>query len=514
MAPETNEPAKTVCLGALPPLRIAKVPPMRGVLSMLGPAFIWASFAQGSGELIWWPYLSAKYGLTFVGLLLPALAIQWFVNQEVIRYTALTGEGPWAAFGRIGKWFVVPLWILAFVSWLWFGGYAAAGGTALYGLTQFPRGWSEREGTLFWGYLTMAVFLAGLVFSRVAYHFIEWVMKAVITVTVIGLFFAIFQAQVLVSAGQFFGALVNPFSFRGLPVHWDPGDSSLVVTAIAYAGLGGFWSLLYAYWMREKGVAMSTHIGRVTSPITGKHEAVPAVGYAFEDTEENRRNWREWIRYLRIDNTLGVAINALTTVMTTWLAFALLHPKGQFPAGWKIVGIQAEFFSSVFGSIGAAIFLLVAAGFMADTWLGAVDGISRQYSDFLYSNFPWFQRFTYRSLYYAWVAFLTLATAITMPLAQPGELIIITGVISILAFVMVIPAYLYLNYLKIPHAYPRWSRPSPVTLGINIAVWLIYLSIAIWYLMVRPADQPYVLLLVAIWVIIGGFLWWTGRRQS
>jgi len=32
-----------------------------GILAMIGPAFIWDSFAQGSGELIWWPYLSAKY---------------------------------------------------------------------------------------------------------------------------------------------------------------------------------------------------------------------------------------------------------------------------------------------------------------------------------------------------------------------------------------------------------------------------------------------------------------------
>jgi hypothetical protein len=513
MTTERHETAKTVSLGALPPLNIAKVPPMPGVLSMLGPAFIWASFAQGSGELIWWPYLSAKYGLTFVGLLVPALAIQWFVNQEVLRYTALTGEGPWGAFGRIGKWFAIPLWILAFISWLWFGGYASAGGTALYGLTQFPRGWGEREGTLFWGYLTMFVFVSGLVLSRVAYTFIEWVMKTVIAVTVIGLCFAIFQAQVLATAGQFFGALLNPLSFRGFSAGWDAKDSSLLVTAIAYAGLGGFWSLLYAYWIREKNVAMSKHIGRVTSPITGRHEAVPAVGFAFEDTEENRRNWHEWIRYLRIDNTLGVAMNAITTVMTTWLAFALLFPKGEFPAGWKIVGIQAEFFGSVFGPIGAAIFLLVAAAFMADTWLGAVDGISRQYSDFLYSNFAWFRRFTYRALYYAWVALLTVATAITMPLAQPGELIIITGVISILAFVMIIPAYLYLNYFKIPQVYPPWIRPSPITLGINIVVWLIYLFIAIWYLVVRPAEQLYVWLLLAVWVIVGGCVWWSGCRR-
>ena len=65
---------------------------------MLGPAFVWAAIAQGSGELIWWPYFSAKYGLAFVGLLLPASLIQFFVNREVSRYTAITGKGIWSGF--------------------------------------------------------------------------------------------------------------------------------------------------------------------------------------------------------------------------------------------------------------------------------------------------------------------------------------------------------------------------------------------------------------------------------
>ena len=31
------------------------------ILAFIGPGFILAAFAQGSGELIWWPYLVAKY---------------------------------------------------------------------------------------------------------------------------------------------------------------------------------------------------------------------------------------------------------------------------------------------------------------------------------------------------------------------------------------------------------------------------------------------------------------------
>jgi len=73
-----------------------KLPKMSGLLLMMGPAFVWAAIAQGSGELIWWPYFAAKYGAAFIGLLLPASLIQFFINREVSRYTAITGKGIWS----------------------------------------------------------------------------------------------------------------------------------------------------------------------------------------------------------------------------------------------------------------------------------------------------------------------------------------------------------------------------------------------------------------------------------
>jgi len=72
---------------------VPRVPPL---WTLLGPAFIWASVAQGSGELIWWPYFTAKYGTALIGLILPASLLQFFINQEIARYTALTGEGIWS----------------------------------------------------------------------------------------------------------------------------------------------------------------------------------------------------------------------------------------------------------------------------------------------------------------------------------------------------------------------------------------------------------------------------------
>ena len=116
------------------------------------------ALAQGSGELIFWPYTIAKYGLTFLFLLLPACLLQFPVIYEIGRYTLLTGESIFQGFIRLNRFFAFFLWILMTLSFLWFGAFAAAGGTSLAALTDLPAGWSRREQTFFWAYLSWRCF--------------------------------------------------------------------------------------------------------------------------------------------------------------------------------------------------------------------------------------------------------------------------------------------------------------------------------------------------------------------
>ncbi len=51
---------------ALPPFRRRALPAFPGYLKALGPGIVWLALAQGSGELIWWPYIVARYGLAFL----------------------------------------------------------------------------------------------------------------------------------------------------------------------------------------------------------------------------------------------------------------------------------------------------------------------------------------------------------------------------------------------------------------------------------------------------------------
>src|SRR3970282_779552 len=151
--------------GVLPPYKRAPLPPLPSIWRALGPGVIFMALAQGSGELIFWPYTIAKYGLAFLFLLLPACLLQFPIIYEIGRYTLLTGESIFQGFIRLNRYCAVVLWILMTLSFLLFGAFAAAWGTSVAALTDLPSGWSRQQQTLFWAYMSMALFLAALLMS-------------------------------------------------------------------------------------------------------------------------------------------------------------------------------------------------------------------------------------------------------------------------------------------------------------------------------------------------------------
>lgn len=462
----------------LGPFGRAPVPAFPGWARALGPGVVWMALAQGSGELVWWPYLIAKYGLGFLFLLVPACLVQWPLVFEIGRYTALTGESIWQGFIRLHPWFALPLWVLMIASFLWFGAFASAGGTALAALTQFPGGWSAGARSLFWAYLTIAVFLGGLVMAPVLYRFIERFMFAVAVFTIVGLVLACAHPTVWRETPRFLAGLVRPE--WPLPRPWDPKDATSLLTGITFAGLGGFWTLFYSYWLREKGVGMARHAGRVTG-LLGREEVMPQTGSVPAEEPGAPQRLRQWTRFLWADSAVGVFGNMLTTLMTCLLAFALLTPQGLLPEGWDLAVVQSRFFAVRWGAIGEALFLLVAAAFLADTWLSTVDAVSRVNTDVVYNFFPGSRARTPRWWYFCFLGVLTAVTCATMPTAQPGPLILLMAVTGFIGSVVFSIGVLVLNHVYLPRRLPAFARPGrAAALGLALTC-VVYLALAIAY---------------------------------
>ncbi|GMU21409.1 MAG: hypothetical protein AMXMBFR13_15020 [Phycisphaerae bacterium] len=453
--------------GCLPAPGVRPMPVFPGLLRALGPGVVWMALAQGSGELVWWPYIIAKYGLGFLFLLIPACLLQLPVNYEIGRYTLLTGESIWQGFVRLNRLLTLGMWVLMTISFLWLGGFVTAGG--MDELTGFPAGWGEEGRRLFWAYTFIAVFFMALLLSRVVYRMIERVMTVVAVVTVVGLMAACSQTAVLARLGEFAGGLLGPRWPEGRS--WDPDDATKLLTAITFAGLGGFWTLFYSYWLREKGAGMAAHMGRITSPITGRRVVIPRAGFVPEQTGEGATRWKQWRRYLAADNAVGVIGNLFTTLLCCLLAYALLFPKGRLPTDADPVGAQAEFFGSAWGPTGAALFLLLATAFLSDTWMTTIDAVSRAHTDVVYAYVPAARRLSQRRWYWIFVLLAGGITVVTLPYAQPGTMILLASVVGFAGTVTFTICLLILNHRVLPRMLPAAYRPRRwAWIGIAISV--------------------------------------------
>jgi hypothetical protein len=472
--------------GTLPPFKSAPLPPLISLLGALGPGVIFMALAQGSGELIWWPYIIAKYGLTFLFLLLPACLLQFPVIYEIGRYTLFTGESIFHGFIRLNRLFALGLWLLMTLSFLWFGAFAAAGGTSLAALSHFPSGWSPKGQTLFWGYCSMAVFLAAILLSKVIYRFVEIFMWGVALITVVGLLWASANPEVLLALPAFLRGLFMPPA--AMPRPWDPADATKLLTAITFAGLGGFWSLFYSYWMRDKGAGMAHYMGRLTGPITGKPETIPASGFA-PGNDEGLAHVRCWKKYLFCDVSIGIGGNLLTTLMTCLLAYALLFPKGLIPQGWELAVVQSRFFEASWGWTGRIVFLIIAAAFLCDTWVATIDAVSRIHTDCVYAFFPRSQSISVRAWYLIFLLLLTAVTGVTMGFAEPGPLILLSAVIGFVGTVLFSVALIFLNHVYLPRHLPTPARPGRTNLAFLIISCAAYLALAMLYLLTVLGHQ-------------------------
>ncbi|MEN9578164.1 MAG: hypothetical protein RJA70_1173 [Pseudomonadota bacterium] len=464
----------------MPAYRRAELPRFPGWRAALGPGIVWMALAQGSGELIWWPYIIAKYGLAFLFLLLPACLLQWPLTFEIGRYTLLCGESIWTGFFRLSRWFALPLWVLMAASFLWFGAFASAGGTAIAELTHSPPGLSPRGQSLFWGYATIAICTAAVFMSRGVYRMIERIMVAVAVVTVGGLVIACTHPSVLEVAPEFLRATVLPAWPPLRP--FEDKDTSTLLTAVTFAGLGGFWTLFYSYWVREKGVGMAglrpsaTEAGAAPSD-----DRALTPGAVPTDSVGASGRLRAWIRFLFVDSGIGIFGNIVTTLLTCLLAYAVLLPKGLLPAGWEIATVQSEFFALRWGAVGKLLFLVVAAAFLGDTWLSTADAVARVNTDVIRTIFPQARRKTESRWYKIFFLILTAITCATMPLAQPGALIVISAVLGFFGTVIFSIAILILNHGVLPRSLPHFARPSRAAALLLTVSCAAYLALAAAY---------------------------------
>lgn len=421
MAKTTAEPAgdrfnlKTKNLPA-PQVRDLPSPPTQ-TWKIVGPGMVGAGVGLASGEFILWPYIASQVGLVFLWGAVVGVAIQWFLNMEIERYTLATGETALTGFNRYGKHWGLFFAIMTYFANLWPGWATSSASmlTYLFGAGD-PRWIAIGILVVIGLILTLApvvyVMLERLIFVKIA---------AVALLVLLALIFAI--------RGKTYSALGDAVTAPEFPV--STLGFALMMGAIAYAGAGGGQNLCQSNWIRDKGFGMGVHVPRLTSPVTGQKEADPhANGYTFPPDEQNLARWRRWWKFANIEQALTfVLITVVTILFTSMLAHATLFGDDSVKNNISFLKIEGVNLQSLVGGWFGYLFWAIGAFSLFAAAAGIVDYTSRLAADMVKARYLRTSTVTESKLYF-WLVWGLVAFGILVLLAgltQPLVLLVISA---------------------------------------------------------------------------------------
>ena len=111
----------------IPDLREGDLPEREESFRQLtGPGAVMMGLAIGSGEMVLWPWITAKFGTEMMWAAALGVFLQLWINIEVGRWAVATGESAFTGFARISK-----FWVFFFLSLLFFGAFLPGMGRAV-----------------------------------------------------------------------------------------------------------------------------------------------------------------------------------------------------------------------------------------------------------------------------------------------------------------------------------------------------------------------------------------------
>lgn len=442
-----------------PKPEIRDLPPPPQWKKALGVGIVVMGMAMGTGELIMWPHLSAKHGLGILWLALIGITFQYFINQEVARHAAATGESFFSTSGRVIRW--SPLfWLVAgILLYIWPGWTSALGTIAekLFGFGNYS----------IWSYVSLGLLLICTFLGKIAYTTLERVLKIIVPLFLVLL---IIVSILNLSGGVIGGALSGLIRFGYMP---QGIDIAVLLGAIVFAGAGGMLNLCVSFWYRDKGIGMGQYVERIENPITGKPTATTLHTYTFDLSKENISRWKAWMRYVRIDQGIIFwLLGIISIVLVSANAVAVLTPQGLIPSGIQVATLQAEIFSSHLGIIGEKLFLGMAYLMLFSVMWTVLDALTRIISDIIHTQaqvgiytklFSPFKNISIHKLYYTCIVIVVVIQALLLPLKQPLTFLVISSVLGGITMTLYTPLLLYINNTRLP----KLVRPGIFT---NIAL--------------------------------------------
>ena len=471
----------------VPPLGRADLPERKhSVLKLLGPGIVLAGIGIGSGEMVMWPWITSVVGPSLIWAAAIGIFLQLWINIEVGRWAVVTGESPFTGMVRVVS-LMVYMWVAIVLVGKFLPGWARETGVALrnllFGVDNTSPDW-------LWTALVFAVVGIILFGPKVVYVAVERVIMVLIAIIVLGLVYVVWEIGTPQVWGQMWRGLISFGQLPDFPVNvYDEAGAvrdqltfNRFFGAMVFVGLGGLGNLYYAYYLREKKIGMGERMPSLMSA-THKHEVKEIdTGFVYEDTPENVRRFKSWMRYVHIDQVFTFWIlGSFTLFLFVFGALAVLYPNGLVPKQSSLVWDLASILEQSMGVQGRYLFLVVGMAALFSTQLGAVDGGSRIFSDLIHTNFKFGRIFSLERWYLILViGTMVIGTGSVWYFGKFGasglDFLFLNALIGGFAMAVYVPTLLYMNLTHLPKS----ARPGPVNIVFMVLASLLYISFAVY----------------------------------
>lgn len=406
---------ETVTIPApVPNVEDGSQPPPRALgatLRRIGPGLVLAGAIVGSGELVATTSVGAQAGFWLLWLILLGCILKVFTQIEFGRYAITWGRTTLDALDTLPG----PRWRVNWLVWYWLvivlliisqnGGIVGGVGQALsilQPLTEEARAYNQLYDELVGARVALALAIeAGAATVPALEAQIATLTATVVTLpepvdiglwaTLVALLtsalmyvgrYALIQTVSTILVGAFtlvtvgtvvmlqftdwaisWADVANGFRFS-LPPGRDAGEG--LATALAAFGMIGLSAgelIMYPYWCLEKGYA------RWTGPR--------------DETTAWADRARGWMRVMRVDAWLSMAVYTFSTVAFYLLGAAVLSRAGLHVQGEGLIRTLAEMYVPVLGSWAERVFLAGAVAILYSTYFVFAAGFARILADAL-----------------------------------------------------------------------------------------------------------------------------------
>ena len=417
---------------------------------MLGPSIILAGLSIGSGEFVLWPRLTVEWGFSLFWACWIGVTIQYFLNMEIERWSLAVGESAVTGFLRLGRVFGPVFLVCATLPWVWPGWATGAAQLLVWELGSDSAG--AVTGLAIAGLVACGVILS---LGPVVYRTVEVIQFVLVT----AIFLAVVSLAVQIVRWEAVAALAE----GALRVGQVPEGvhMPLLLGALAFAGAGGSVNLAQSNYVMDKGYGMGRWVGRITSPFTGREEAVDEVGVVFHETPEALARWRVWWRRTNLEHFVSFYLLCLISLALFSLIAWTLLGSGSPREGFGFIEDEARALEARFGAPGRHLFLGAGILVLFSTELAMLDAVSRVAADIVKLSFlrgrpRWTRSRIYFALLWSLIAFGVGVLAVGFD--QPLVLLVLSAALNGVVMFLYSGLLLWLNL----RTFRGPLRPHPV----------------------------------------------------